>query len=488
MPSVTEATCMHIRIEDTLISNQLKAFWEIESLGVTREEASNLENEEALLRFEKATRFKEGRYEVELPWRHDKPELPDNYRIAKKRYGLKRKLQTDVVFIYQYNEVVEDYLQQGIAEDMTEDECSASNIKYYLPHLAVLREDKMTTKLRVVFDASSHENGCPSLNNCLLTRPNLNPNLLSILIRFRLHKIAFMSDIKKAFLQISLAEKDRDAVRFLWLAAPPKEDAGEKLRVLRMTRVVCGVSPSPFLLAATVRKHLQQYEEEQLQVVQIMKESLYVDDFIASVTDVEEAVSVTTAAKEIMSAASMDLCKWRINSPALKERWKETPIGPTEEPEAHRTVLKVLSLVWRTETDDFVFDLRPLLDKLMKEESTKRSVLQHSARIFDPIGFLTPFTIRVKCLLQEIWERGLSWDDELPPDLNHQWKEWCSELPLIHQITIPRWYGAREEQNGDAPKLHVFCNASQKAYSAVAYLQWKREDGKMTASLVASKS
>lgn len=71
-----------------------------------------------------------------------------------------------------------------------------------------------------------------------------------------------------------------------------------------------------------------------------------------------------------------------------------------DEPEGQGPVLKVQGLVWKTETDDFVFDFRPLLEKLTKN-STKRSVLQHSARIFDPLGFLTLFTIWVKCLLQE---------------------------------------------------------------------------------------
>lgn len=126
MSSVTEATCMHIRIEeDTLISSQLKAFWEIESLGITKEELSDPDEEEALQRFENTTQFKNGRYAVELPWRHEKAELPDNYRIAKRRFeGLKRRLRADVVFYQRYNEVIEDYLQQGIVEEVIEGECS----------------------------------------------------------------------------------------------------------------------------------------------------------------------------------------------------------------------------------------------------------------------------------------------------------------------------------------------------------------------------
>lgn len=88
-----------------------------------------------------------------------------------------------------------------------------------------------------------------------------------------------------------------------------------------------------------------------------------------------------------------------------------------EETETHGSVLKVLGFVWRTKTDDLIFDLTALLDAVAKRENTKGSVLKLSARIFNPIGFLTPFTVRVKCLFQEMWIRGLVWDEELPTDL-----------------------------------------------------------------------
>ncbi|KAG1927518.1 hypothetical protein F2P79_024188 [Pimephales promelas] len=490
MSSVSDAACMHIHIdEDTLVSERLKAFWETESLGITMQQSNSPEEEDALRMFEKTTQYKNGRYEVELPWRPDKPELPDNYRIAKKRFeGLKRRLRSDVVMYHRYNEVVNGYLQQGIVEDVVENGSSSNAVKYYMPHHAVLREDKVTTKLRVVFDASSHEVGVPSLNDCLLTGPNLNPDLLGILIKFRLNEIAFTADIEKAFLQISLAETDRDAVRFLWFTALPHEDAGERLRVLRMTRVVFGVSPSPFLLAATVRRHLKEYEHQFPEVVRIIRESLYVDDLISSASDVENAFHITTGAKEIMSAAGMNLCKWTTNCAALKEKWKETMSEPAEETETHGSVLKVLGLVWRTQTDEFVFDLTALLDAVAKRENTKRSVLKLSARIFDPIGFLTPFTVRVKCLFQELWIRGLGWDEELPSDLAQEWQGWCAELPQIHHIHIPRWYGSKCMHRHNAHQLHVFCDASEKAYSTVAYLLRVADDGTKTTCLVASKS
>ena len=74
-------------------------------------------------------------------------------------------------------------------------------------------------------------------------------------------------------------------------------------------------------------------------------------------------------------------------------------------------------------------------------------------------------------MFQEMWERGLNWDEELPPDLTREWQQWCSELPQLHQLTIPRWYRTDMlPKNSHTLKLHVFCDASERANSAVAYL------------------
>ncbi|XP_054865193.1 uncharacterized protein LOC111581998 [Amphiprion ocellaris] len=88
----------------------------------------------------------------------------------------------------------------------------------------------------------------------------------------------------------------------------------------------------------------------------------------------------------------------------------------------------------------------------------------------------------------EMWERGLSWDEPLPTDLTEKWEQWCSELPLIHLVAIPRWYHIETEQESHTVKLHVYCDASEKAYSAVAYLQGQNKQAETVTSFVASKS
>lgn len=87
---------------------------------------------------------------------------------------------------------------------------------YFMPHKPVFREDKVTTKLRVVFDASAHYPGLPSLNQLLLPGENLVPNLLKIFLNSRIKKVGLTADTEKAFLQIDLQEKHRNSHSFLW--------------------------------------------------------------------------------------------------------------------------------------------------------------------------------------------------------------------------------------------------------------------------------
>src|SRR5699024_8055740 len=113
-----------------------------------------------------------------------------------------------------------------------------------------------------------------SLNDCLESGPNLNPDLTELLIRFRAHPVAVVGDIEKAFLQILLHPEDRDLVRFLW------QKQGEPICEYRMTRVLFGATCSPFLLSATIKHHLKNYVNEYPVTVRILNRDFYVDDLV----------------------------------------------------------------------------------------------------------------------------------------------------------------------------------------------------------------
>ncbi|GFX00718.1 integrase catalytic domain-containing protein [Trichonephila clavipes] len=263
---------------------------------------------------------------MQLLFRISYNELSDNYPLAKQRFqNLWRRFGHDSELYQQYREIIRDYTEQGIIEEV-KTEITDNKLKrpvYYLPHQAIKKDGRLTSKTRIVFDAGSHQNNELSLNDCLWPGINLNPNLLDILINFRLNAIAFCSDIKQAFLQICLADEHKDAVRFLWSDDEPCVHKRPKLQVYRFNRINFGVSSSPFLLAATIRHHIEKYKHEYPDTVELLDRNFYVDDLISGGNVFEEALQTSRRAKHIMEAAGMDLRKWITNDANLMEQWKK---------------------------------------------------------------------------------------------------------------------------------------------------------------------
>ena len=174
-------TCHALRIDAQLTNDRLhstlKKFWELESLGVGDDDKSVLAD------FSKSITFNNGRYEVFLPWKEAHPELPDNRLLSLRRLrGLLCRLRQTPALLKVYDALVKDQLSRGIVEVVNKPEEQVSGEIHYVPHHAVIRVDKETTKLRVVYDASARGNG-PSLNNCLYSGPKFNQRIMDILLR-----------------------------------------------------------------------------------------------------------------------------------------------------------------------------------------------------------------------------------------------------------------------------------------------------------------
>ena len=116
------------------------------------------------------------------------------------------KLKNDTVLLKNYDAIFGEQREAGIIE--TVESTSTLGDCQYIAHHPVFREDKKTSKLRIVFDASAKENE-PSLNEVLYKGPQLTHLIFDILIRFRTYAIALTSDIEKAFHQVNVHEKDR---------------------------------------------------------------------------------------------------------------------------------------------------------------------------------------------------------------------------------------------------------------------------------------
>lgn len=358
----------------------------------------------------------------------------------------------------------------------------------------------------MVYDASAHSSG-PSLNDCLHTGPKFNQKILEVLLRFRSYPIAFVADIEKAFLMISVAPGDRDALRFLWVNDAFHSEP--EVVTLRFTRVVFGVSASPFLLNATLRHHIEKYLSSHPELVTTLLQSIYVDDVVCGADLEEEAYALYTGAKEILSHGSFNLRKFVTNSPSLqkriddqetKPRPEENTNSPTEPAKIEvseetyvETTLpidqasgpgeqKVLGVRWDVLHDQLVFDLSAVVETAMGLDPTKRNVISLIGKIYDPIGFLSPVTVKLKMLMQELCKSDLGWDQTLEGELLTKWKTIVDDLMSGQPITLPR---CMRNVTQKKCRLYGFCDASTKAYAAVIYLVREAEDHKYSSFIVA---
>ncbi|GFQ82119.1 integrase catalytic domain-containing protein [Trichonephila clavata] len=165
-----------IHSEEESISAELRRFWEIESLGIRDNDSVSLGNgdEEILSEFDISDCFVDGRYRVSLPWKPGMREvLQNNKTVAHKRFeGLVRRFKCDHELFCEYKDVIDNYVREGIVECTFCDSLSDSQ-RFYLPHHAVIRSDKTTSHLRIVFDGSAHEDGHSSLNQKVYIRDQI---------------------------------------------------------------------------------------------------------------------------------------------------------------------------------------------------------------------------------------------------------------------------------------------------------------------------
>ncbi|MCP3668269.1 MAG: hypothetical protein GY696_38240, partial [Gammaproteobacteria bacterium] len=219
----------------------LQDFWTLESIGITDDPNIN-DDDTALHRFYERIQFQDGRYHLAWPWIDDNPDLPDNRTLAWARFkSILRRYTADPALFKACNDVILDQVAKGVIE-VVPDESEILGLCHYIPHHAVITPGK-TTKTRIVYDASSKSRkGQKSLNECLLRGPVLVPDLVGLLLRFRLHRFGIISDIAKAFLQLALHHDQRDCTRFFWVkdinAHPP--EAPSNIQVYRFTRVLFG--------------------------------------------------------------------------------------------------------------------------------------------------------------------------------------------------------------------------------------------------------
>ena len=292
------------------IVESLDKFWKHEQMGLEHNEKPT-QGRTMDIEFKKDDQ----RYEVNLPWKDNVyEELNDNYEMSKSRlFSLFRKLKENPELLRQYNDVFEQQLAEGIIEKVGIDNYKDSNA-HFLCHFGVVRNDRQTTKLRVVFDGSAKSDTSLSLNDRLDSGVNHMPLLFDTIVRFQMHPVVLIADIEKAFLQVQINPNDRDVLRFLWFDDVTKDKP--IVVQYRYCRLVFGLTCSPAILAETIKYHVSQFRSTYPEVVGHLNR-LYCDDFSCGAGSAEEALVIYKRAKEIMSSGGFNLRKWNSNDKSV---------------------------------------------------------------------------------------------------------------------------------------------------------------------------
>lgn len=256
--------------------------------------------------------------------------------------------------------------------------------------------------------------------------------IFDILLRNRLNFLCITGDVQKAFLQIKVDPKDRDALRLLWY-----ENLNSRTVLqYRFTRVIFGSGPSPYILGATLQKHVSQYAEKYPTTTDELLKNTYVDDIQSGGGQKEELLKFKEEAIKIMKEGGFQLHKWHSNVPEVEAPLNDS--GDTLASTVSPSYAKILGVPWNKTEDRLEIGFRKPLKEANDSKWTKRKMLSAINGIFDLLGISAPVIITGKVLYSQACLRKLRWDEELPDDLQKPWKKWLKGMAERPWISIPR--------------------------------------------------
>ncbi|XP_021966036.1 uncharacterized protein LOC110861240 [Folsomia candida] len=403
-----------------------------------------------------STRRVEGGWETALLWRDDHVQLPESYSNAYRRLlSMERKMDRDPEFLKSYYSKITEYLNKGYARILSPEEAATTTNKTnYIPHFMAYNPKK-PGKLRFVFDAAANNHG-RSLNDHLLQGPDKLVPLPNILLKFRQRQIALTADIEDMFHRAKVKHDDAQAQRFLWRGS----DRTRPPDILEMGVLIFGATCSPTCAQEAKNKNAAEFQQQFPHAAKKRFDEV----------------------RAIHAAGGFNLRNWLSNSPEVvahvPEELRASNMKDLQMGEDN-VIERVLGLFWRPESDVFTFSLNfvKAREEILsgRKVPTKREMLSLVMSIYDPLGFLAILTIKAKILLQQAWRSEVGWDDEIPRSTFESWRKWLQDVQKIPSFRLPRCY-SWTFTSADEVQLHMFVDASEEAFGAVAYFRIKKEE------------
>ncbi|XP_038106615.1 uncharacterized protein LOC119766248 [Culex quinquefasciatus] len=460
------------------ISNQelhdlIKEYFAVEEAGVTAGVLESDDDRRARVILENTTVKVGGRYETGLLWRSDDYDFPNSYPMAVRRLEqLEKKLSKNPELAENVRRQITEYQLKEYAHKATPKELSDSDPRkvWYIPLSVVVNPRK--SKVRLVWDAAASVNGV-SLNSQLLKGPDLLVSLIEVLCRFRERPVAFGGDLQEMYHQVRIRSEDKQAQRFLF-----RDNPTLKPDVYVMDVATFGATSSPASAQFVKNKNAAEFAHVHPEAAAAIIQRHYVDDYFDSADTEEEAIERAQAVKHIHAQGGFHIRNWVSNSSrfleALGEPNQKQNVQFTSD--KHTNTERILGITWNPVLDVFVFSIptNEALQPFMtgKARPTKSIVLKFLMSFFDPLGLIAHYLVHGKILMQDIWRSGCDWKATINDDCYAGCTQWIKWLPLLEQLQIPRsYFGDIRSSKIESVELHVFSDASEKAYGSGAYLR-----------------
>ncbi|CAH2009395.1 unnamed protein product [Acanthoscelides obtectus] len=460
------------------IDSKLEKFWQLEEVAkdnIVQSEADRYCD----AYFKRTTRQTEnGQFIVNVPFKESVKQLGESREMALQRYKfLERKLDRNSSLKLEYNAFMKEYLELGHMEEF--DDRLELDRGYYLPHHAVIKSSSITTKCRVVFDASAKTTSDLSLNDTQFVGPKLQDDLFDILVRFRKHKLVMTGDVSKMYRRIWITEEQRLYQKIIW-----RFDSTKDIKCYKLKTVTYGTASAPYLAVRCLFEVANMHENEFPDARKVIKRDFYMDDVLTSAESEVDLLKIQGEVSDILNSVGLPLRKWLCNDKEILAKFKthgeiEANILEIGEDEQNKT----LGVFWNSYND--VIQYKIDFEILSNHRMTKRGVLSTICQIFDPLGLVGCVTIVEKLLMQQMWIRKLEWDDDLPSDLQDSWIRFREDLKTITKLSIPRRAVLSEYIRIE---IHGFSDASEKAYAACIYVRCSFSTREPVSNLICAKS
>ena len=341
----------------TPLDELMQKFWQIEELP--QKNLYTADEQECEKHFvDTHSRDAGGRYIVRLPLKQSADpsrDLGDSYTAAfRSLQRMENRFSKDDKLRIAYSEFMTEY--ENLCHMIQASKAiipKALQDSFFLPHHGVCKESSTTTKLRTVFNGSARTSSGLSLSDLLQAGPNLLPNLIDLICRWRIYQFAFSVDIEKMYPQILIHEDDQHLQSILW-----RSSSDSPVEIFRLRTVTYGLVSSTFLSLRTVKQLAADHQGEFPLGAKVLNEEIYMDDVLSCAHSLEEAKLKQLEIIKLLKVGGFPIRKWSSNEIHIIE-WLPAHLLALDpiKFEDKNASLAVLEISWRPLEDNFCFEI-----------------------------------------------------------------------------------------------------------------------------------